>query len=308
MKLKKKFNKSFKVLELDGGGMLGTMFLIVLAKLEEALGAKCCDIFDLMIGTSTGGISGAMLATGVSASDVLNLYRVHNKKIFKKRPLWFLNPAFYITGSRYKRKYIDDLCDKMLGDVRMEKTKSILIVTSVNMYDSRSTHFFKSYKPKYKNVRVSDCVKATYSAPTYFGYFKDTDNKLKALRPGVWSDGGVGVQNCTLEEAYIECLRLKERNHWILSCGCGYTSLDYESDNSLLDQIADFIPIAREQAVQSQIRRCGKEGLGVNFYRVDGRIPKKHNKMDGVEFFDKFVEYGESWAKEHLPNIIEGYY
>jgi hypothetical protein len=137
-------------------------------------------------------------------------------------------------------------------------------------------------------------VKRTFSAPTYFGYYKDEDGK--------WSDGGVGVQTCTLEEAYIETLRQDIRDYWILSCGCGYTGLNNCGD-FIISQIADYLPIAREQSIQSQINRCNE--LGINFDRVDIKISKKHEPMDKAKFMLAYKMYGIQMININMNKIIE---
>lgn len=209
------------------------------------------------------------------------MYIDKGKDIFDKRFLGILNPASWWTG-KYKRKFIDDLCDKMFNK-KMGELEKIFICTAVNMKDDQYTHFFKSYKEKYKDYTVSSLVKRTFSAPIYFGYYKDND--------GLWADGGVGVHNCTLLEAYIETIR-KEKglDYYILSCGTGNTMLKYDG-RFIFSQIKDFTPIARTQAIMSQIS-IGKE-LGIKFDRVDIVIEDKYDEMDKVKYIDKYIEYGK---------------
>lgn len=295
MKLKKHCQKPFKILQMDGGGIMGTMFLVFLDELEKKLGRKCSEIFDCFIGTSTGGIAGAMLAAGCPSGDVLDLYKTKGKKIFKKRFLGFLNPTSWFSG-QYDRKYIDGLCDKLMNQ-KMSRLKKQFIVTAVNMHDTKSTHFIKSFKAKYRNKKTGEMVKRTYSAPTYFGYYKDSE--------GLWSDGGVGVQTCTLMESYIEALRQGYDNqYWILSLGTGYTDLKNPKAGKFLGaQIADFIPIAREQSINSQVRYAIE--MNLNFNRVNVKINQKHAKMDAVKYIPCYIDYGKQMVINHLKDIAE---
>jgi patatin-like phospholipase/acyl hydrolase len=305
MKLKSKYNKDFKILEVDGGGLKGTIFLVFLAELEKRLDKPCHEIFDLVIGTSTGGITAGLISAGLSTQEILDLYIKNAKKIFKKRFLWGINPMFYLTGSKYNRKFVDGLAKKHLN-FPMKNSKCQLIVTSVNMRDARYTHFFKSYKTKYANVPTYMPVQATYSAPTYFGYLYDKKDLLQTDHPkgGIWADGGIGVQNCTLLEAYIEAkIQKKIPNYWILSCGCGYTTLNAGEDSNVLAQIADFIPIAREQAVAEQVLNC-KE-LDINFSRINIKISKKHNPMDKPKYVSDYVNYGNQLIEKYMDKLLE---
>lgn len=303
MKIKKIYDKNFKILSMDGGGLKGIMFLIFLSALEDKLGKPCHEIFDLVMGTSTGGITAALIASGMKAEHILRIYINRAKSIFKKRFLWVINPLTYIKGSRYDRTFLDNLAEEYLN-FPMKDTKCQLIVTGVNMRDARSTHFFKSYKEKYKNVPVFASVMATYSAPTYFGYFKDKEDLLNTgnKQGGIWADGGVGVQNCILLKSYIETkLQNKLNDYWILSCGCGYTGLNDYSD-FIISQIIDFLPIAREQSIVEQINECNE--LGINFTRIDMKINKKHNEMDKPKYINQYIQYGKELTNKYLNNII----
>ncbi len=297
------YDKGFKVLQLDGGGGKGIIFLTFLSALEKMIGKTCPEIFNLFIGTSTGGITAALMASGMSAGDILNLYKAELKNIFSMRLGGILNPIAWFTGSRYDRIHIDNLARARL-DMPMGATQKQIVITSVNMKDAEHTHFFKSYMAKDADIPLYAPVMATYSAPTYFGYFKDRNDVLKSGIPGggVWSDGGVGIMTCTLMQAYIECKRQdKLDDYFILSCGCGYTGLEGYSD-FIVSQIADYIPIASEQSISEQVNQ-GRQ-LGINFFRVDGNIKKEYSAMDKVKYIPQWIEYGEQWVLDLMHQLI----
>jgi len=71
------------LLSIDGGGIRGIIPSLVLAEIEQATGKKACDLFDLMAGTSTGGILAILLGHGkYSAADCFNFYNDRGKEIF----------------------------------------------------------------------------------------------------------------------------------------------------------------------------------------------------------------------------------
>ena len=140
--------KQYRVLQLDGGGIKGVMFLVFLVSLEKQMNRKISDIFDMFIGTSTGGISAGLFAMGMSAKEVLKFYEDNASKIFDKKWFWMTRKT------RYKRKQVDDLCNKLMWKKmkHLAKRKKIFICTGVQMQhkidghyvdgDER-THFFK---------------------------------------------------------------------------------------------------------------------------------------------------------------------
>lgn len=70
----------FKILSIDGGGIRGIIPAKILSLIEEKLNQEgkenqICDYFDLICGTSTGGIIAIGLALGMRASDILSLYK-----------------------------------------------------------------------------------------------------------------------------------------------------------------------------------------------------------------------------------------
>ena len=77
-----------RILSIDGGGIRGIYPAYILQCIEERLNIKLLDTFDLIAGTSTGSIIAAGVATGLPASEIVEMYKKHGAKIFqKKRPL-----------------------------------------------------------------------------------------------------------------------------------------------------------------------------------------------------------------------------
>src|SRR5262249_13247846 len=73
---------SRRILSIDGGGIKGAYAASVLAAVEESLPHSIGRYFDLIVGTSTGGIIALGLAAGLRATAILDFYRTHGPKIF----------------------------------------------------------------------------------------------------------------------------------------------------------------------------------------------------------------------------------
>ena len=77
------------VLSLDGGGIRGLVAATIIAKLEQDLGKQAYQMFDLMVGTSTGGILALGLSLGIPASTLVQVYTTDASRIFCGGGKWF---------------------------------------------------------------------------------------------------------------------------------------------------------------------------------------------------------------------------
>ena len=105
----------FKILSIDGGGIRGVFAAEYLAKLEQFWknqGKENWQIyqnFDLLAGTSTGGIIAIALSLGIPASEISNLYRTKGQEIFKKK---FIN-CLGIFKHQYSSKKLEKLLNEL---------------------------------------------------------------------------------------------------------------------------------------------------------------------------------------------------
>src|SRR5207237_9891910 len=115
----------FRVLSLDGGGIRGAYAAAFLASVEEMSGKTLVDYFDLIVGTSTGGIIAAALGLGLSAKRVLDFYEQHGPAIFPSaskidrvlaRMRRFSRPKFSAAGLEKALKEVFD--GRLLGESR----------------------------------------------------------------------------------------------------------------------------------------------------------------------------------------------
>jgi uncharacterized protein len=77
--------KPFKILAIDGGGIKGLYSAKILEHLENRFNCSISDHFDLICGTSTGGLIGLALAMKIPASKISEFYEQYGKVIFPHR-------------------------------------------------------------------------------------------------------------------------------------------------------------------------------------------------------------------------------
>jgi len=73
---------TFRILSIDGGGLKGAFPASFLATIERQLPAPIATYFDLITGTSTGGIIALALALHIPAEQVVAFYKEHGSRIF----------------------------------------------------------------------------------------------------------------------------------------------------------------------------------------------------------------------------------
>src|SRR5258707_11878842 len=159
-----------RILTIDGGGIKGVFPAAFLATLEDELGAPIADYFDLIAGTSTGGIIAIGLGLGLTARDLLRFYRETGARIFPRQGsiAGALRRAFRAkcTNAPLRQVLTEAFGERYLGE-----SKTRLLIPSLNLAAER-VHLYKtSHHPKlihdYK-VPAVEVALATVAAPTYF--------------------------------------------------------------------------------------------------------------------------------------------
>lgn len=162
------------ILCLDGGGMRGILTIELLKKFEEIAGIPCYEFFDMVAGTSTGGIIAGLITTGHTALDIEKMYINLVTEVFDKRFLGnrFLNPPAF-SKEKYRA-----LLNGIIKDVTLEDACRLndldLMITAQDISASEETFFscFKqdngNYYGTYKEALLRSVMEATMSAPTYF--------------------------------------------------------------------------------------------------------------------------------------------
>jgi patatin-like phospholipase/acyl hydrolase len=214
---------SFKILCIDGGGVRGIYPAYILKRVEESFAIRLHEIFDMVVGTSTGSIIVGAIAVDYPLNDVVSIVEEKSRHIFRKTPFSLGG----VIASRYDRKELEDILKLALGSRTLSETKTRLVIPATDLVNG-NVHVFKS---KYLNefvrdidVKIADAVLASCAAPTYF------DPKTVGDANYMLADGGLWANNpsvVALTEA-IGKLGLNKNQIKILSVGTGSKQVDYE--------------------------------------------------------------------------------
>lgn len=200
--------KVFKILSIDGGGIKGLYSASVLARFEEKTGKKITDHFDMICGTSTGGLIALGLASGKSAQSLADLYFEKGNKIFATSnfgPLRYLQSKWQFTKQlflfgKHSNTELRKILEETFENRTMGEADNLLCIPSFNLIKGEPRVFKHPHKEgKFfmdKDIKMVDVALATSAAPTYLP-IHEHNNML-------YADGGVWANNpslCGLLEA-----------------------------------------------------------------------------------------------------------
>jgi uncharacterized protein len=218
-----------KILSIDGGGIRGVIPAVVLAEIERRTGRPIAETFDLVAGTSTGGI----LALGLSrpgsnghprytASNLVGLYEAEGAKIFRRDPWRRFIALENLLDEKYPATGIEEVLKKYFGDATLSQALTEVLVTTYDI-EHRQPYLFKRHKAQKDPRRewpMWQAARATSAAPTYFEPAKLTFKNGKDYLALV--DGGVYANNPAMC-GYVEARKLwpTEKDFVVVSLGTG---------------------------------------------------------------------------------------
>lgn len=164
----------FKILSIDGGGTKGLYSAKIIDEIEKEYNSSICDHFDLLCGTSTGGLIALALSLRIPASEIVGFYNKHSSKIFPSRSNlegWtrIFNQLF--IKSKYGNQALASALKSLFGEKKLNESKTLLCIPSFSLSDGRPFIFKHDHKEgrlsRDNNTSYLDVALATSAAPTY---------------------------------------------------------------------------------------------------------------------------------------------
>jgi uncharacterized protein len=325
--------RPFRILSLDGGGIRGAFIAGFLARLEEMLTCRIADYFDLIAGTSTGGIIAAALAMHEPASKIEKFYRDRGAKIFARRPpkpltrlergiavfveKFFLKPYGldydHLLQSKYESAELRSALSEVFGDRKLEEAYVRLLIPAVDMTRGQTITFKTPHLPgldRDRHYKFVDILMATTAAPTYFPH-------ASIEHGSAYIDGGLWVNNPSVA-AIAEALRIREvsnreeQDHpidletiYLLSVGTGKTSIFAKPPASGAGvlwwgpRLLDASSMSQSQGINFQAHYI----LGERATRIDFDLPQGNWSLDALEPLDEMIRIGHERANENLVKL-----
>lgn len=289
-----------KVLSIDGGGIRGIIPAHVLAAIERGTGSPICELFDLIAGTSTGGVIAlGLTAPGAggkparSAEDLVHLYSTEGQKIFS-RSIWHeIRAVGSALEERYPASGVEGVLKEYLGaDTRLKDALTHVLVTAYEIED-RIPWFFSSRDAVSRedyDFPMWEVGRATSAAPTYFEPARIAASNDR----GYWAfvDGGVFANNPALC-GLVEATTVYQAEHdgevpdvFLVSLGTGELTRTIHYDQAktwglvgwvhpILNVVLDGV--SKTVGFQAQQLCRATEGLPERFYRFQVNLAQYGN-------------------------------
>lgn len=321
-----------KILSIDGGGIRGIIPGQILVEIEKEFGVEVATDFDLVAGTSTGGILACAFllenpnqphTPKFKAEEVVGLYFKKGDAIFDVPFFHKIRTAGGILDEKYPADGIEEALQEYFGDAWLKDLLKPCIVTSYDIIN-RKGHFFGQHKAKNDpdyNFKVKDVARATSAAPTYFEC-----EQIMSEKGGAFTliDGGVFVNNPALV-AYAEGRNIFKvegeeataKDMKILSIGTGYTRKSYPYKKAKkwgmaewVQPVIDIMMSGASEVAHYQLNKIyGTIDNPDQYLRIDGDLKTTNIDPDmdcaTQENMGKLKAFGQQLFEENKERIKE---
>ena len=214
-----------RILSIDGGGIRGAFPAAFLSELEQGLEHPIARYFDLIAGTSTGGIIAIGLALGIPATDLKWLYEKEGPGIFGQARSGFLGRlakgrrlAHWLWRPKYDTDRLGSAVRRTFGNRTLGEATTRLAIPAWHAETQRA-YIFKTahharFDTDYKRLAV-DAALATAAPAPYFPAHVTSDG-VALVDGGFWANNPVAV---AVVEA-IGTLGWSAADLRVLSLGC----------------------------------------------------------------------------------------
>jgi hypothetical protein len=290
-------SRPFRILSLDGGGIMGAFAASVLATFERETELRIVEHFDLITGTSTGGIIAIALAMGSTAEEVCRFYEDDGPRIFPSGGVggWVRNvrtlfrPKF--DPSALRRAIARVVTDRPLGEARTR-----LVVPSYDV-NTGKVLVFKTHPETHPHRKIAalDVALATSAAPTYFPAHTIPGR-------GTFIDGGLWA-NCPTMVGLVEALDfLGQGPESVRMLSVSTTNYPFRLDEpgklrgvkDWLPKLVDTFMFGQAQSAVNMAYCLLKRGV---FHRIDYQVPPKTFQMDNARCVAQLIGMGQQIAE-----------
>ena len=294
-----------RILAIDGGGIKGVFPASFLATVEDSIGDNVANYFDLIVGTSTGGIIALGLGLGLSAKEILAFYEESGPLIFGGNRL--LRLFRWLSTTKYSSARLKKELEGRFGGKKLSDSTKRLVIPCLNL-ETGEVHVYKTaHHPRlvrdYKEKAV-DVALAAAAAPTYFPPHRSSTG-IPLIDGGIWANNPVCV-------AVVEAITLLD---WprdslkVLSIGCTTEPLKIKRRRlSALGalyrtkKLLNLFMLPQSKAALGMANLLAGHG---NVIRIDKTMPAGRFSLDNTGEIASLKGLGDTEARKALPQLQE---
>jgi len=304
-----------KVLSIDGGGIKGVFPAALLAALDAKIDRPINEYFDLIVGTSTGGIIALGLGLGIPPSEILRLYQEKGEAIFSQGPDFRgsmiakmhrkIRSIFY--GSQYSRKNLATELGAVFGDLKLGQSRNRLVIPSYSSVTDRIYLYKTAHHEKLESdydVSAIEVALATSAAPIFFSPFKSSE-AIELLDGGVWANNPIAV---AANEA-VGYLKWPSDQIKILSLGT-FTErrVPRNKSGAILMGVSGYAThmfmAAQASAAENSARiLTGAHSDRQTIWRINQEVPFKRYGLDKTKFISEMKGRANEEARHTLAEL-----
>lgn len=304
-----------RILSIDGGGIRGAFPAAFLADIEDHLDYPLASYFDLIAGTSTGGIIALGLGLGHSAKEILELYESEGPEIFSQNKSGFIGKAtdyfmgtkWFVWGPKHDSSKLETALTNVFGNSRLGDASTRLFIPSWHSKMS-SVYIFKTahherLKSDYKEL-ARDVAMATAAAPTYFREFI-TSNDVGLIDGGIWANNPVGF---AVAEA-VANLEWNPEELQVLTIGCLDDVMklkDTYGALSIAPKLTDLFMAGQSSSSLGLAHTLTGDVGGANhkaIYRISQPVISGYFSLDNTRKIGELKSRAKAQARVERPNL-----
>jgi hypothetical protein len=293
-----------RVLCIDGGGIKGVFPASFLATIEQSLGRSVADYFDLIVGTSTGGIIALGLGLGLSAGDLLRFYVERGPTIFGGNG--HVGRIRQLFRAKYNPQSLKRSLSEAFGSRRLGDSRKRLVIPSFNV-ETGEVHVWKTaHHPRLERDYTHSAVEvalSTGAAPTYFPTYK-AQSGTPLIDGGVWANNPVAI--ATVEAIGVLGWQAAELRILSLGCTTAPFDIDWGRKHSLgklgwATKITDLFMTAQSASATGMTQHLLTDRN--NLVRISPTVGKNRFELDRVSEIPSLSGLGNSEARKALPHL-----
>jgi len=282
------------LLSIDGGGIKGLYTAAFLAGMEKIFKKQTAECFDLITGTSTGGILALAIAARINAKTMVDFYKHWGPKIFQTR----FRVLKTLILSRYSNCQLIGALQTVFGDLKISDIYSkngdpAVCIASIDAIQGTPIVFKTPHDPQLtrdNDLFLWEVALASSAAPAFFPIAKIHSRESSAWK--LYLDGGLWANNPSLI-ALTEALTYKKQaidDIYMFSLGNIASVTSFKSNAFLSRGIAqwnvDIIKMTmntQSTAIHNQVKLLFEaQGLKDHYTRIEHKAPnnKSIQKLD----------------------------